>query len=44
MRQALLTVAILLTLGGCTWLYQSPYQDALATARPVLPPPGLGLR
>lgn len=40
MRLALIA-AILLTLGGCTWMYHSPYEEALATARPVLPPPGI---
>lgn len=43
MRQVLIAASLLiaLPLGGCSWLYQSPYEEALKTANPVMPPPGI---
>jgi hypothetical protein len=32
--------ACVLLLGGCSWIYDSPYDQAIYTGGPVEPPPG----
>lgn len=37
--RTVIAAAALLALGGCSWLYDSPYEEALHTGAPIESPP-----
>lgn len=39
MMRWMTAVGTALLLAGCTWIYDSPYEEALTTGSPIEPPP-----